>query len=106
MSPRLQNVHSTDFEITIDDVGDFASELVYLATEEGYIRDTLGRIAGEAGTKWVDQSSPDTWETCDFDGRYEDPVAFAQVMTHRGPQPCHTRLKDVGSGSLDVKVEE
>ncbi len=59
-------------------------------------------VPGETGTIELDHN----WHTISLNDTYRDPVVFVKPVTERGPQPCHTRLRNVGSESFDVRLEE
>ncbi|RRJ30149.1 hypothetical protein [Halocatena pleomorpha] len=59
-------------------------------------------VPGETGTVELDHR----WRTITLDDTYRDPVVFMKPVTERGTQPCHTRLRNVGSDSFDVRLEE
>ena len=110
---RLRNVGSSGFELfleeeksTGDEVAHTIEDVAIFATTAGTIHDAAGTPIGEAGTLDVDQPDPGSWHTVSLDGSYTDPVAFAQLMTHNGGNPSHTRIRNVGADSFDVKIEE
>lgn len=85
---------------------DNADAIGLVAVEEGFLRDTSGNLVGEAHTHRVEQSGSSDWETIDLLESYDRPVVFAQVLTYNGSEPCHTRVKNVGSSSFDLQIEE
>jgi len=110
---RMRNVGSSGFELFLeeeasadDDMAHTIEEVAIFATTAGGIHDGADTLIGEAGALETDQPDRDTWHTVSLDGSYTDPVAFAQLMTYNGENPSHTRIRNVDSGSFDVKIEE
>jgi len=110
---RMRNVGSSGFELfleeedsTGDGVAHTIEDIAVFATTTGTLYDASGEPIGEAGVLETDQPDSGTWHTVSLDGRYADPVAFAQIMTYNGRDPSHTRIRNVGADSFDVKIEE
>jgi hypothetical protein len=59
-------------------------------------------MIGETGTVTVDEN----WQTVGLDGSYTDPVVVASVGTNNDPDPVHTRVRNAGGGSFEVRLEE
>lgn len=110
---RMRNVSPDGFELFLeeeDSTGDgtrHTTEIVSIfAATTGRIYDSAGAPVGEAGVLTTDQPDPGTWHTVSLEGSYSAPVVYAQLMTYNGSDPSHTRVRNVGSGSFDVKIEE
>lgn len=56
----------------------------------------------EARTLAVD----DPWATYDLSNGYDDPAVFAPSLSTVGPQPAHTRVRNVSGDGFEAKVEE
>ncbi|OYR48179.1 hypothetical protein [Halorubrum sp. Ea8] len=110
---RMRNVGSSGFELFLeeeqsadDDMAHTIEDVAIFATASGRIHDDADTLIGEAGVLATDQPDRETWHTVSLDGSYANPVAFAQLMTYNGENPSHTRIRNVDSGSFDVKIEE
>ena len=62
----------------------------------------IQNMIGEAGTISVDEN----WTTVTLEGSYTDPVVVTSVGTFNDPDPVHARVRNAGSGSFEVKLEE
>ncbi|WP_157573467.1 S8 family peptidase [Haloplanus natans] len=62
----------------------------------------LQNMIGEAGTISVDEN----WTTVTLEGSYTDPVVVTSVGTFNDPDPVHARVRNAGSGSFEVRLEE
>lgn len=62
----------------------------------------IQNMIGEAGTISVDEN----WTTVTVEGSYTDPVVVTSVGTFNDPDPVHARVRNAGSGSFEVKLEE
>ena len=89
-----------------DETRHVSEEIGFLATGTGAITDRHGNRIGESGVVSTDQADRDQWHTVDLDGSYANPVAFAQLMSHEGADPCHARLRNVGSDGFEFQIEE
>lgn len=110
---RMRGVDAAGMEVFVeeersrdDETRHVVEDVGFFASTPGAIRDAAGRTIGEAGTTRRDQPTPDAWQSLAFDGRYNDPVVFVQVMSFNGDDPCHVRLRNVSSGSVEFKIEE
>lgn len=86
-----------------------AETLGYLALPTGPLFDASGTRIGEVGVDEVSQPDPDHWYKFDAENRYQQPVAFAQILTYNGREPCHVRLRSVSDGSaggFEYQIEE
>jgi subtilisin len=59
-------------------------------------------MIGEAGTISIDEN----WTTVSLEGSYTDPVVVTSVGTFNDPDPVHARVRNAGSGSFEVRLEE
>lgn len=48
----------------------------------------------------------DPWQTFDLHFDYTDPVVIPKSLSYVGPDPAHTRLRNVSGGSFDCRIEE
>lgn len=78
----------------------------YLAVPEGLIQDAGGTVIGESGSLVRNQPDATSWQTVSLSRSYTDPVVVAQIMTYNGDHPSHVRVRNVGPGSFELKVEE
>jgi subtilisin len=62
----------------------------------------IQNMIGEAGTISVDEN----WQTVSLDGSYTDPVVVASVGTYNDSDPVHARVRNAGSDSFEVRLEE
>ena len=60
------------------------------------------RPSVEARTVTLD----DPWQSYSLSGSYDDPAVFMPAISNQGPQPCHTRVRNVSSSGYEAKVEE
>jgi len=95
---NLQEETSNDTEIT------HASEtMAYLALEQiGNIRNSVGDIIGEVGTKDIDQE----WTRIMTNNTYYNPIVIAQVATKNDATPVLTRVNMERSSSFDLRLQE
>ena len=63
---------------------------------------TSQNMIGESGTISVDEN----WTTVSLDGSYTDPVVVTSVGTFNDSDPVHARVRNAGSGSFEVRLEE
>ncbi|ELZ79081.1 hypothetical protein C455_09358 [Haloferax larsenii JCM 13917] len=110
---RLRDVGSHGMELFLeeetsgdDETAHTTEDVGIVATSAGAILDEKGEQIGEAGVVRTHQPAADHWHSCDLDESYSDPVVFAQVMSYNGSDPCHTRIRNVGSDSFEYKIEE
>jgi hypothetical protein len=110
---RMRNVGTSGFELFLqeeasadDETAHTIEDVALFATTAGRMHDGSGAPIGEAGVLDVDQPEPGTWHTVSLDGNYTSPVVFAQIMTYNGEHPSHTRIRNVGPDSFDLKIEE
>ena len=91
-------------EDTAEDIGLSSNEQGNgLLDAEAALGDTSNdNMIGEAGTVSVDEN----WQTVSLDGSYTDPVVVTSVGTYNDPDPVHARVRNAGSGSFEVKLEE
>jgi hypothetical protein len=78
----------------------------FIATGEGSIFDESETAIGEAGIVVADQSKGSDWRTIQLEGNYTNPIVLAQVMSYKGKDPCHIRIKEVDSNSFQFQIEE
>jgi subtilisin family serine protease len=69
---------------------------------ESAIGDQNTNMIGEAGTISADEN----WTTVTLDGSYTDPVVVTSVGTFNDSDPAHSRVRNAGSGSFEVRLEE
>ena len=111
---RLQMRSVAGFDVKIEEEASRDPELVhaseqvgYLALAPGEILDAEGNRIGEAG--FVARAQPDraTWHSIKLKhGGYSNPVVAAQLMSIRGTQPAHTRIRNIDGDSFELQVEE
>lgn len=100
---RNRSVSTGGFDTTVqeeDSSGHLDETIGYFAVEPG--TGTLGGKAFEAGTASVD----DTWTTISFSQSYTDPIFVADMQTTNGSNTCNLRYQNLGSGSVEVFIEE
>lgn len=110
---RLQSVTSDGFEAFLEEERskdrevDHELEAVrFFGAAEGRITDASGAVIGEAGIVDLGQPDGEHWHTVSLIERYDDPVVFAQVMSYRGEEPCHDRVRNVQSDAFEFRIEE
>lgn len=110
---RVKGVTAAGFSLKVeeeqsaDDEVDHVAEVVgYVAVDAGLVLDDLGNVVGEAATVSVSQENGSQWHPVSLRRHYCDPVVVMQVMTYKGTQPCHTRLRNVTDGSFEFQIEE
>ncbi|GAB6862252.1 S8 family serine peptidase [Haloplanus litoreus] len=62
----------------------------------------IQNMIGEADTISVDEN----WQTVNLEGAYTDPVVVTAVGTFNDADPVHARVRNAGSGSFEVRLEE
>jgi len=101
LSIKIEEEQSGDSEIS------HTSEVVsYLAASTGPIHDHLGNHIGEVGKLDANQADGNQWHTVNLNTTYHDPVVIMQLMSFRGSQPAHTRLRNITEGSFEYQIEE
>ncbi|MFB6103428.1 MAG: S8 family peptidase [Haloplanus sp.] len=91
----------TALQDTAEDIGLSSSDGGYgLLDAEAAAKTTT--MIGEAGTVTTDEN----WQTVTLDGSYTNPVVVTSVGTYNSSQPVHTRVRNAGSGSFEVRLEE
>ena len=93
----------SDWDLETKHVGEAVS---YAATPEGPVYYAPGKQLGEAGVVTRNQASGSQWHTIDINDSYQNPVVFAQLMSKKGKQPAHVRVRNVTSNSFDLQIEE
>jgi hypothetical protein len=84
-----------------------AERVGYIRLSEGLFLDQNGNGIGEIGTLERDQKADACcWRQIFLEGTYSHPIVLAQVMTSRGTQPVHTRIRNVLSSSFEIRMEE
>jgi subtilisin len=63
---------------------------------------TTQNMIGESGTISVNEN----WTTVSLEGSYTDPVVVTSVGTFNDSDPVHSRVRNAGSGSFEVRLEE
>jgi hypothetical protein len=48
----------------------------------------------------------DPWSSVEFGASFEDPVVVTGPVSAVGPQPCHTRIRDVTGSGVEIRIEE
>jgi hypothetical protein len=89
-------------EGTAEDVGLTTSDGGNGLLDAEAAANTTQDMIGEAGTISVDEN----WTTVTLDGSYTDPVVVTSVGTYNDPDPVHARVRNAGSGSFEVRLEE
>lgn len=110
---RLRNVHRGGMELFVEEEASRDNEMIhneeaigYLRTGAGPLYDDTGTRIGEAGMLNTDQPGSGEWHTVDFNGSYSNPVAFVQVMSQNGTNPCHGRIREVSADGFEFQIEE
>jgi subtilisin len=62
----------------------------------------IQNMIGEANTISVDEN----WQTVTLEGTYTDPVVVTSVGTYNDADPVHARVRNAGSESFEVRLEE
>jgi subtilisin len=102
---RNRNVSTGGFDVTIQEED----------AKGGHTDETAGYFAVGQGTGTLDGKSfeadtvtgvDDTWTTISFSQSYTDPVFLADMQTINGTNACNLRYRNLGSGSVEVFVEE
>jgi hypothetical protein len=101
---RNSNVSTSGFDTTVQE-----------ENTSGHVDETAGYFAVEPGTGTLDGKSfeagtvtgvDENWTTISFSGSYTDPVFLADMQTTNGGDTCNLRYRNLGSGSVEVFVEE
>jgi hypothetical protein len=110
---RLKEVQSdganlfVEEEASVDDELRHTDETIQFAVAwSGPIQDASGSVIGEAGVTKTVQADRGEWHTISLDETYDNPVVFAQIMSHEGADPCHVRVRNVKSSSFEYQIEE
>ena len=108
---RVRNVQSsggqTTFQVQVDewdylDGAHSAETISYVVAEAGVHRLAGGAVL-EAGTTRLDHQ----WKTVALAGGFQRaPLVFAQATTYNGRAAVTTRLRSVGTGSFEVRLQE
>lgn len=107
---RVKDVKPDRFKVSIEEDQAEASghtqEIVgYVAAnadDDDWIRNADSDIIGKAFLRSTNQVPPEMWRRVEIPRRLgSDVVVFGQVMSHRGTQPVHVRLADVGRDTLE-----
>lgn len=61
---------------------------------------------GEIGTVSVSQSGSSDWHTVTYEKSFTDPTVIMKPVAFNGNDPCHARVRNVGSNSFEFKIEE
>lgn len=110
---RLQNLSVSGMELKIeeekslDNEGNHTLEDVgYLALAPGLIKNSAGAIIGEAGSLTAKTIANNDWKGLNFQHHYTHAVVRMQVSSFNGQAPCHIRLRNVNSNSVEYQIEE
>lgn len=94
-------------ETTADpETGHVREMIEFVGAEPGLIHAADGSVIGEAGTTELDQPGEEHWHTISLSDRYDNPVVFTQILTYRGTDPCHGRVRNVNSDRFEFQIEE
>ena len=63
-------------------------------------------VLGETGSIVLAQRSADQWHTIDLEGEYVNPVVIVGPASHNGGQPAVARVRNAGSDSFQVQIDE
>lgn len=108
--PRLRNVTSDSVEARIEE-WEYLNDAHYnencgqFVIEEGYryVEDVNYEKLMEAGTTLVDE----TWYSIDLTADFDEiPVILTQPQTYKDSSPIVTRVRNVGTGGFDVRLQE
>jgi subtilisin family serine protease len=103
---RYRQLSNTDVEVKVEEERSADTETDHTTEVVGYaVADPVPPI-GETGSVSVDQPDGTTWRTATLEQSYDDPVVVMNPPSYNGGQPCHIRLRNVGSGSFEYKIEE
>ncbi len=103
---RVRNVTASSFQHSLQEWdyldGNHVNESIgYLVFEAG--NSTVGSLDVEAGSVNIDHN----WATVNFNQAFSStPVVMAQVVTINGGQAVTTRIRNVGTGSFQVRLQE
>lgn len=81
--------------------GSFANIDVYIDGEKKSLAE-LNDVRAEARLIGLDEP----WQSYGLTSAYESPVVVATPLSFNGPQPCHTRLRNVSRDRFEARVEE
>lgn len=103
---RVRNVSASSFQHNLQEWdyldGSHANESIgYLVLENG--AQSLGSLDAEAGSVNINHN----WTTVSFNQSFTGaPVVVAQVASNSGGQAVTTRVRNVGSGSFEIRLQE
>ncbi len=111
---RIRNLNQNGFQIRIEEEQSKDDEtrhteegIGYLVLRPGRIINGSGQTVGEARIVSKGQASGDQWHRLTYAySTYPAPVAIANLLTVNGRAPCHVRLRNVTSVSLEYQIEE
>ncbi|ELZ09439.1 hypothetical protein C479_11495 [Halovivax asiaticus JCM 14624] len=110
---RLRNVSADGLEAFVEEetskdgeTWHKADSIRFLGAPSGPITDVSERHIGEAGAIDLEQPDGDHWHTIELNDSYDDPVVLTQVMTYRGKDACHGRVRNVQPDSFEFQIEE
>lgn len=112
---RVRDVNSNSFKVKVEEETTGDSETAHVNEEIGYLafsspgelKDGSGNVIGQVGTVKASQpSDPDLWHRVEISDQIDDPIVFAQIVTHHGGHPVHIRLANVQRGSFFFQLEE
>lgn len=110
---RIKDLSSEGFSVKIEEECSANAETAHVSEVVGYVSmegetllDHLRNPFGEAGTTTVNQQNRGMWHTVELQNTYRDPVVIMQLMSMKGNQPSHMRIRNVESNAFEFKIEE
>lgn len=108
VTTRLQNVSATGFQVRLQeeenasDGGSHADETVAwvaISPGSGFAGRSFGAVRSGA-------TYQQAFRSLSFEGNYSDPVLLASLQSYNGSDPAVLRYRNLGAGSVFLKVEE
>lgn len=109
---RYRNLTETGVEVKIEEEQSADDETGHVTEDVGYV--VLGDSAQAGDTDSLDWDEvearslavDDPWRTYDLANTYQSPVVLANPPSYAGPHPCHARVRNVGEGTFECRIEE
>lgn len=110
---RVHHTGGRAVEIMVEEEGSKDAErahapesVAYLAGKQGVIRNAAGEVVGELGVLRMSNMTGDWWETVHFQHEYTAAIVVATISSYHGSHPAHMRVRDVGTSSFRMAIEE
>ncbi|WP_254829350.1 M99 family carboxypeptidase catalytic domain-containing protein [Haloglomus salinum] len=78
----------------------------HVMAQYGQHRGVAGRSADGPVAERRTISLDDPWDSYSLSGNYEHPVVLAPALSYAGPQPAHSRVRNVSPDGFEARVEE